>query len=30
MEVNAMRLNEGNQRYCIELIATGREWKEIN
>ena len=25
-----MRRNEGNQRYCVEVIANGREWKEIN
>ena len=30
MEVNAMRWNEGNQRYCVEMIENGREQKEIN
>ena len=25
-----MRRNEGNQRYCIEVIANGRDWQEIN
>ena len=25
-----MRWNEGNVRYCKEMISNGREWKEIN
>ena len=25
-----MRWDEGNGRYCVEMISNGREWKEIN